>query len=132
MWGRSFSQGVFRRWPRFLVSRRSVPFDRARKEVNFLFVTMHNYKIGEGTQLDVARTAEEFLGTVASIPGFRAYYMIDGGDHRIGSVSIFDTREGIEECDKLAAEFVTERLGGFRLSPGEVTEGEVLASQASR
>lgn len=37
----------------------------------------------------------------------------------------------LEECDRLAAEFVTERLGGFRLSPVEVTEGQVLASQLS-
>jgi heme-degrading monooxygenase HmoA len=93
-----------------------------------MFVTMHNYKIGEGTQLDVARTGQEFLDTVSAIPGFRAYYMIDGGDHRIGSVSIFDTPEGVEECDKLAGEFVAERLGGFQLSDVETTEGKVLAS----
>jgi heme-degrading monooxygenase HmoA len=97
-----------------------------------MYVTMHSYKIGAGTQLDVARTAEEFLQTVSTIPGFRAYYMIDGGDHRIGSVSIFETPEGVEQCDTLAAEFVTERLEGFRLTDVEVTEGKVLASQLSR
>jgi heme-degrading monooxygenase HmoA len=96
-----------------------------------LYVTVHNYKIGEGTQIDVARTAEEFVGTVAAIPGFRAYYLIDGGDHMMGSISIFDTREGVDECDRMAAEFVAERLGGFRLSELEVTKGEVFASQRS-
>jgi hypothetical protein len=93
-----------------------------------MFVSMHSYRIGEGTQLDVARVAEEFLGIAAAIPGFRAYLMIDGGDRKIGSVSVFDTREGLDECDRRAAEFVTERLGGFRLSEVEITEGEVLAS----
>jgi hypothetical protein len=94
-----------------------------------LYVTIHNYKVGSGRPLDVAMEAEAFLGLAGSIPGFRAYYMIDGGDGLIGSVSIFETREGIEECDRRAAEFVEERLGGFRLSRTEITEGEVLASQ---
>jgi hypothetical protein len=96
-----------------------------------MFVTVHNYEIGVGTQVDVALTAQEFLGTVGAIPGFRAYYMIDGGDHRIGSVSIFDTAEGAEECDRLAAKFVAERLEGFQLAEAEMTEGKVLASLLS-
>lgn len=96
-----------------------------------MFVTVHNYKIGEGTQLDVARTAQAFLETVSAIPGFRAYYMIDGGDYTIASVSIFDTPEGVERCDRLAAEFVAERLGGFHLSDVKTTEGKVLASLLS-
>jgi hypothetical protein len=94
-----------------------------------LYVTMHNYKIGSGRPLEVASRAEEFLGVVGRIPGFRAYYMIDGGDELIGSVSVFETREGIEECDRLAAQFVEEHLAGFRISQVEITEGEVLASQ---
>lgn len=97
-----------------------------------MYVTVHNYEIGEGTQLDVARTAQEFLEKVSAIAGFRGYYMIDGGDHRIGTVSIFDSADGVEECDRLAAEFVTERLGGFQLSEVEATEGKVLASMLSR
>jgi len=103
----------------------------AANRIGLLFVTTHSYRIGEGTQLDVARIAEEFLGTVVAIPGFRAYYMIDGGDNTIGSVAIFDTREAGEECDRLAGEFVKERLGGFRLTEVQVTEGKVLASQRS-
>jgi heme-degrading monooxygenase HmoA len=97
-----------------------------------MFVTVHSYEIGEGTQVDVARTAQEFLEQVSAIPGFRAYYMIDGGDHMIGSVSVFDTAEGVEECDRLAAGFVAERMKGFRLSEAQVTEGKVLASMLSR
>jgi hypothetical protein len=93
-----------------------------------MYVTVHNYEIGEGAQVDVARTAQAFLETVSTIPGFRGYYMIDGGDHRIASVSIFDTPEGVERCDELAVEFVQEQLGGFRLSEVETTEGKVLAS----
>jgi heme-degrading monooxygenase HmoA len=93
-----------------------------------MYVTVHNYKIGEGSRLDLGGEAQAFVETAARIPGFRAYYVIDGSDHRIASVSIFETREGMEECDRRAAEFVTKRLAGFRLSEVEITEGQVLAS----
>ena len=94
-----------------------------------MFVTVHNYTIGRGTQVDVGREAQSFLGEVSSIPGFRAYYMVDTEDSTIASVSIFDTRDGIEECDRRAAQFVEAKLGGYRLSEGEFTGGQVLASQ---
>ena len=95
---------------------------------DYMYVTMHDYEIGEGSQVDVARTAQRFIETVSTIPGFRGYYMIDGGDHRIASVSIFDTPEGVEQCDELSVEFVQEELGDFRMSEVKTTEGKVLAS----
>jgi hypothetical protein len=47
-------------------------------------------------------------------------------------VSIFEASDGIAECDRLAADFVAEHLGGFQLSQVETIEGKVLASQLSR
>ena len=94
-----------------------------------MYVTVHSYTIGSGRQLDVAREAESFVGEAALIPGFRAYYMVDAGDALIASVAVFDTPEGIEECDRRAARFVEARLAGFRLSDPGITRGQVLASQ---
>jgi hypothetical protein len=34
----------------------------------------------------------------------------------------------VEQCDELAVQFVQEKLGGFRLSEVDTTEGKVLAS----
>jgi hypothetical protein len=96
-----------------------------------MYVTMHNYTIGSGTQLDLAREAQSFVAEAASIAGFRALYMIDAGDSVIAAVAVFDTREGIEECDRRAAEFVERRLAGFQLSSPEVKQGQVLASGTS-
>ena len=93
-----------------------------------MYVTVHNYTIGSGTQLDLGREAQTFVDEAASIDGFRAYYMIDAGGSLIASVAVFDTLEGIEECDRRAAEFVERKLAGFRLSDIEVREGQGLAS----
>jgi len=96
-----------------------------------LYVTVHNYTIGSGSQLDIGREAQAFVSEVASIDGFRAYYMIDAGDSMLASVAVFDTREGIDDCDRRAARFVEQKLAGFQLSDVEVREGQVLASQMS-
>jgi hypothetical protein len=96
-----------------------------------MYVTVHNYTIGSGTQLDVAREAQDFVNEAASIPGFRAYYMIDSGGSLIASVAVFDTREGIDECNRRAAAFVEQRLAGFQLGDVQVREGQVLASQTA-
>ena len=96
-----------------------------------MYVTVHNYTIGSGTQVDLAREAQSFVAEAASINGFRAYYMIDAGDALIASVAVFDTPEGIEECDRRATQFVERKLAGFRLSDIEVREGQVLASQTA-
>lgn len=114
-------------------ARASIVLYRHERRLD-LYVTMHNYTIGSGTQLDIAREAQSFVAeaaSITSITGFRAYYMIDAGDSLIASVAVFDTPEGIEECDRLAAQFVEQRLGGFQLSDVEVREGKVLASQTS-
>lgn len=94
-----------------------------------MFVTVHNYTIGSGTQVDVGREAQAFLGEVSAIPGFRAYFLVEAGDDSIASVSVFDTREGIEECDRRGAQFVEEKLAGYRVAKGEFGGGQVLASQ---
>lgn len=101
----------------------------SRREAHTVYVTMYNYRIQAGTPLDVALESQHFAGTVAQIPGFRAHYIVDGGDDCIAAVGIFDTTEGIEECDRLTAEFVKSELGDFRLSELQVTEGQVLASR---
>ena len=94
-----------------------------------MYVTVHTYTIGSGNQLDLGREAQGLLDEVASIAGFRAYYMVDGGDSVIASVAVFDTPEGMEECDRRAARFAEEGFTKFQLSDVSVTEGPVLASQ---
>ena len=83
-----------------------------------LYVTLHSYTIGSGSQVDLAREADGFVTEVASIKAIPAYNQID-------------TREGIDDCTRRAARFVEQRLGGFQLSDVEVKEGQVLASQMS-
>ena len=54
----------------------------------------------------------------------------DANHMHIGSVGIFDSRESVEESDRIADAWIQERLGGV-VSDVTVTEGEVLFSSVA-
>jgi hypothetical protein len=93
-----------------------------------MYVSVHKYRIERGTPVDAALEGQHFAATVAAIPGFRAYYLLEGGDAQIAAIGIFDTHDGIDEYDRSAENFATEGMDGL-VSPVEVTEGQVLASR---
>jgi hypothetical protein len=79
---------------------------------------------------EVARLVrEQFIPRISKISGFLSYYVIDSGKGVIASISIFETKEGQEESNKVAAAWVKEGLLG-KLGPVEITAGEVLAHRA--
>ena len=47
----------------------------------------------------------------------------------MASVSVFETKEGEEESNRVAADWVKEALSGL-LGPVEITAGEVVAHKA--
>ena len=94
-----------------------------------MHATIRRYKMGSGTAAELAERVEEgFVPIVSGVAGFQGYYVIDGGDGVVASISVFDDHSGVEESDRLAADWVKESLAEFQLSAPEVTEGEVLVS----
>jgi hypothetical protein len=71
---------------------------------------------------------EQFIPCISKLSGFLSYYVIDLGKG-VATISIFQTKEGQEESNKVAAAFVKESLSG-KLGPVEITAGEVLAHRA--
>src|SRR5438874_11002499 len=79
----------------------------------------------------VRHVNEGFIRQVAQVPGFVAYYSLEAGARVFASVTIFDSRAGAEESNRLAAEYVQRRLlDRFPTAP-EITAGEVRAHQAA-
>ena len=72
---------------------------------------------------------EQFIPRISKLSGFLSYYVIDSGKGVVASISVFETKEGQEESNKVAAAWVKESLSG-KLGPVEITAGEVLAHSA--
>ncbi|MDB6121159.1 MAG: hypothetical protein JWQ71_152 [Pedosphaera sp.] len=73
------------------------------------------------------RVNQEFLPLISNAPGFVAYYAIDAGDGVWASVSVFDSREGAERSNRLAAEWIAKNLPSSTTGQPEITAGEVVA-----
>jgi hypothetical protein len=94
-----------------------------------MYTTVRRYTIGSGTAAELAKRIEEgFVPKIKAAGGFQGYYVVDGGDAVIATISVFEERSGIEESDRLAADWVKENLAEFELSAPETTEGELLIS----
>ena len=60
---------------------------------------------------EVTRRANRGLVPIlGGTPGFIAYYIVDGGDGKLGSISVFEERAAAEESTRRAAEWVADNL----------------------
>ena len=76
--------------------------------------------------LEVGRQVEEvYVPVVSDIPGFVAYYWVDGGDGVMFSISLFDNKDGADESNRRAAIVVREKLSKLMPKPVQITAGEV-------
>lgn len=73
----------------------------------------------------LAEREDEIRQVIEGISGFKAYYLVKGGDATT-SVSVFDDQTGAEESNKAAAAWLAENLPDLGVAPPQVTAGEVL------
>ena len=73
---------------------------------------------------------EGFVHIVSEIPGFVAYYCIDGGDGVIISVNVFQDRASAEQSNDKASDYVRENLAALFPNRPQITAGEVVAHTA--
>jgi hypothetical protein len=59
-------------------------------------------------------------------PAFLAYYLVGTGEGFMATVSVFETKDGVEESNKMAASWVKGSLSGL-LGPVEITVGEAVS-----
>ena len=97
-----------------------------------MYATLRTYEMATDWDDDLVRHLDEgFISQLAQVPGFVAYYSLEAGARVFASVTIFDDRAGVEESNRLAAEYVQRRLfDRFPTSP-EITAGEVRAHRVA-
>jgi hypothetical protein len=77
---------------------------------------------------EVARRAQEgFVPIVREIPGFSAYYMVDGGD-KFFTVTVAEEQSAVEESANKAREWVAENAAELVEGLAVVTNGEIVAN----
>jgi len=79
------------------------------------------------------RVTDSLMPRLSELPGFGGYYLIEGGDGVIASISLFETSAQADESTRVATEWVQEQgLEAALPNPPKITSGPVIAHQANR
>ena len=73
------------------------------------------------------RVNDELLPTMRQLPGFVAYYVVDGGDGTLIAISVFEDRAVAEESTRQATAWVRERLSHLIRTAPVISTGAVIA-----
>jgi hypothetical protein len=68
---------------------------------------------------------ETFVPLISAVPGFVGYYFTDAGDGTMFSTSLFQDRAGVEESNRVAAEWIKKNPGTLPTAASVMT-GEVI------
>ena len=99
-----------------------------------MYASIRRYKGNPDQMSEMLHLADEdFAESIQEIDGFVAYEMIDEGDGRLTTVSLFRDRSAAEASVEAAAAWVRDNLASrFEIERLEVITGEVMVSRARR
>ncbi len=93
-----------------------------------MYATIRKYRIKSGEKEKVNRLVKDgFLPLISKVSGFVDYYGLDAGGEFWASVSIFDSKAGAEESNRLAADWARKNIGSLLVGSVEIIAGDVVA-----
>jgi hypothetical protein len=87
-----------------------------------MHTAVRKYRVSDVDEV-VRRVEEGFVPTVKGIDGFGGYWVVDGGDGTVASITVAETEAGIEESTRLAGEWVQENAADLIEERLDVTSG---------
>jgi hypothetical protein len=93
-----------------------------------MFVSIRRYRDVPSTTKLCRDIELEFAPRLKRSPGFVAYYVIDGGDRTLTTVTVFSTPAMAEESNAAAADWLRQRDPDNRLQPVEVVAGRLVVA----
>lgn len=92
-----------------------------------MYASIRRYKIKTGEKEKLNRLVkDEFVPLISGLPGFVDYYGIDAGADYWASLSVFQSRAGAEESNKIASGWVKTNVANLIVGPVEITAGDVV------
>src|SRR5690242_7429994 len=90
-----------------------------------MFVTMRRYQLDpKAVEETVQRANAEFAPMLRQAPGFLSYWVVDGGQGQLTTISAFETRQQAEASSQQAATWVKQNLAALLPNPPTITSGE--------
>ncbi len=89
-----------------------------------MHASVRRYRTSDTAALE-RKVEEEFVEKVKEVDGFVGYYVIDGGDGDVASITVCKTADALAKITKLAGDWVSESLGDLVDGRPDVITGEV-------
>ena len=75
------------------------------------YTRLSTYDLTKGDFHELTGIAEKgILPTFAKEPGFVNYGLVDAGDHKVVSISIWETREAAQKSEGMAASWIKDHI----------------------
>ena len=95
-----------------------------------MFTSIRKYKVRRGMAAELAQRVQDGLvPLMRRIPGFRAYYLLDGGPDVLITVSMFDSLDEALASNEEAAAWVRDNVLEFTKGMPEVMVGNALIAE---
>jgi hypothetical protein len=86
--------------------------------------SLHRYKVMDAEAL-IERIQQEFIERVKTIEGLVGYYVIDGGDGTVTSITLGETEQAVEALAVDSQDWIVERAAHLVEGAPDMTAGEV-------
>jgi hypothetical protein len=89
-----------------------------------MHAAVRRYKVSDADAF-IGKIEVDFTDRLKQVDGFVGYYVINGGDGDVATVTVGETQAAVDESADLAAERVRETASDLVDGSPEVTSGEV-------
>jgi hypothetical protein len=94
-----------------------------------MFTIVRKFTLRHGSATEVTRRVQKsFVPLLRNLPGFRGYYLLDGGPDVLISIRIFDTADEALASNEIAATWIRNNVLEFTKGMPEVMAGKVLVA----
>lgn len=95
-----------------------------------MHATIRRYEGVDVTRIDevVGKVNETLVPKLRELPGFNAYYLIEGSSGVLSSLGLFETSEQADKSTMLVSKWITdEKLDSAIPNAPKITSGKVVA-----
>ena len=92
-----------------------------------MYGSVRRYRIDPKNMDELVKRVPGAVDVMSSLTGFRAYYVVRGGDDLIATLSLFSDKEAAVLSNVVAANWVKENAADLVSSAVDTVTGEVIA-----
>jgi heme-degrading monooxygenase HmoA len=95
-----------------------------------MFTTIRKYHVKHGSTKELARRLQDGLvPLLRQMPGFKGYYLLDGGPDVFISIRMFESADEAFAANESAANWVSNNAAEFTKGMPEVMVGNALIAE---